>query len=164
MNVYLLSSKTNYGKEKQVNAACRADQYTVLQNASTKRVCSFGEMKSYPSPAPGIFSLADVPSIDCNFPGKNTLKLVLKLLLKTNSKKITSARHLPPIPFLAVCKQTVLLRQLSGPNQPCCRAFFIYPITYIHPEVWEDGGEYQLHQNHLVKQKRTSSRTCGEKI
>lgn len=136
--------------------------YTVVQNASTKGDCSLGEMKSYPSPPHCIFSLADIWSLDSNFPKEKYIQTGTEVALEDKFQENYFSRHLPPMPFLAVCKHTVLLRQISDQKQPYRRAFFLYTITQIHPEVWE-GGDSNSCLNHLVKQKRKFSRTCGEK-
>lgn len=101
------------------------------------------------------FSLADISTV--TFPGKNKFRLVLKLLLMTNYKKMTSGCKLPPVSFLTVCK--IVHRQISDTKQSYCWAFFPRQSLMY---AMRRKKQKQLHQNHLMKQKREFSRTCGE--
>lgn len=127
----------------------------------SKRGCSLAETSNSPSPPHRTFSFAGISGLA--FRGKNTFKLIVKLLLKTNSKEITSYRHLPPNLFLAVCKW-----QISDQNQLHYRAFLLYTQNYIQPKGVGGWREDQLQQNHLVTKKlspelveeKKSSRIC----
>lgn len=113
-------------------------------------------------PLPTASSHLQASDLWTNFWGKNTFKLILNLLLKTNLKQITSQRHLPPIPFLAAYKCSVLLRQVSDQNQAHHRAFFLYTQNYIQPKGVGGWGRRAVTAK-PPWEKETFSRACGGK-
>lgn len=121
---------------------------------SLKKGLFFGGNKQLSIPSPLYLLICRHLISRLTFRGKNMFKLILKLLLKTNFKQITSYRHLPPIPFLAVCKCTVLLRQISHQNQPHYRAFLLYTQNYIKPKSVGGWGRTS------VAAKKKSNRIC----
>lgn len=128
---------------------------------SLKNGLFLGETSNSPSP-PQNFLICRHLISRLTFRGKTTFKLIVKLLLKTNSKQITSYRHLPPNPFLAVCKCTALLRQISDQNQTCSLQDISCLYTKLH-STQKCGTAVRPVAAKPSCDKETFSRTCGRK-